>query len=153
MTADGVDSKNGNTGTGLVPRITLAEAHNLLADQPFCRWWGASVTRIGNGSATVRLPSGPDLLRSGVMLHGACYELVADLAMWLAIMTRTGIEPMAVTIEMKTSFLRGTASDIVGTARVLRVGRRVAFGEAEMYDDDAHLVAHSSLSYIRPPAA
>jgi uncharacterized protein (TIGR00369 family) len=130
--------------------FTLADAQGLLDEQPFCRWWGLSVTEIGDGSATVTLPAAPHLLRPGGVLHGSSYEVVADVAMWLAIMTRTGLEPMAVTIEMKTSFLRGTAGDITGTAQLLRLGRRVAFGEAKVLDEAGSLVAHSTLSYIRP---
>lgn len=130
--------------------FTLSDAADLVEAQPFCRWWGLGVSGIGDGSAVVTLPAGPHLLRPGGVLHGSCYEVVADVAMWLAIMTRTGVEPMAVTIEMKTSFLRGTAGDITGTARLLRLGRRVAFGEAEMRDGAGELVAHSTLSYIRP---
>jgi len=132
------------------PPFTLADARRLVDDQPFCRWWGLGVSEIGDGSATVTLPAAPHLLRPGGVLHGSSYEVVADVAMWLAIMSRAGEEPMAVTIEMKTSFLRGTASNITGTARLLRLGRRVAFGEAKVLDDAGTLVAHSTLSYLRP---
>ncbi len=132
--------------------FTLSDARRLVGEQPFCRWWGLSVTGLSDGSATVALPSAPHLLRPGGVLHGSSYEVVADVAMWLAIMTRTGEEPMAVTIEMKTSFLRGTAGAITGTAQLLRVGRRIAFGEAKVLDEDGTLVAHSTLSYVRPVA-
>lgn len=135
------------------PGLTLDSARTLVADQPFCRWWGLEVDGLGDGTASVRLPSGPHLLRPGGVLHGSSYEVVADLAMWLAIMTRVGLEPMAVTIEMKTSFLRGATTDITGTARVLKIGRRVAFGAVEVRDAPGRLVAHSTLSYSRPGRA
>ena len=131
-------------------RFTLSDARRLVDAQPFCRWWGLAVAGIGDGTATVTLPARPQLLRPGGVLHGSSYEVVADVAMWLAIMTRAGEEPMALTIEMKTSFLRGTAGDITGTARLLKLGRRVAFGEAEILDQAGDLVAHSTLSYLRP---
>lgn len=130
--------------------FTLDDARELVHDQPFCRWWGLSVAGIGDGTAEVSLPAAAHLLRPGGVLHGSCYEVVADVAMWLAIMTRAGREPMAVTIEMKTSFLQGTADGIRGVARLLRLGRRVAFGEAEITDTAGTLVAHSTLSYLRP---
>jgi uncharacterized protein (TIGR00369 family) len=132
--------------------FTLSDARRLVGEQPFCRGWNLSVTGLSDGSASVALPAAPHLLRPGGVLHGSSYEVVADVAMWLAIMTRTGEEPMAVTIEMKTSFLRGTAGSITGTAQLLRVGRRIAFGEAKMLDEDGTLVAHSTLSYVRPVA-
>ena len=57
---------------------------------------------------------------------------------------------MAVPTEMKPTFLRGTPGAITGTAQLLRLGRRVAFGEAKVLDEAGSLVAHSTLSYIRP---
>jgi uncharacterized protein (TIGR00369 family) len=132
-----------------VPEITRADAARLLAETPFARWWGVQAGPLGYGWAEVTLPARPELLRPGAVLHGSSYELVADVAMWLAIMTRTGEEPMAMTIEMKTSFLRGATTDIGSRAEVLRLGRRVAFGVATTTDATGQVVAHSTLTYIR----
>jgi uncharacterized protein (TIGR00369 family) len=136
-------------GTG-DPAITIAEAQAVLDATPFAGWWGVRVDDLGPGWAVATLAWRAELVRPGGVLHGSCYDTVADVAMWLAIMTRTGIEEMAVTVEMKTSFLRGAASDISGTAKLLRVGRRMVFGTAEITDGDGILVAHSTLTYIRP---
>lgn len=134
--------------------FSLDDAHRLLGTVPFARWWGLRAVALGDGSASVLLPAAPHLIRPGGVLHGSCYEVVADVAMWLAIMTRIGEEQMALTIEMKTNFLRGTAGDITGTATVVTVGRRVVFGTALMTDAAGREVAYSTLTYIRPgPAA
>ncbi len=129
--------------------ITLEQAELILADTPFTQWWGITVQELGPGWATVRLPWRPSFVRPGNLLHGSCFETVADVAMWLAIMTRTGEEPMAVTLEMKTSFLRGARSDLVSRAEILRLGRRVAFGVAATTDVDGQMAAHSTLTYAR----
>ncbi len=131
-------------------QITLAQARDLLDQTPFARWWGLSALALGEGWATVGLSSRPEFLRPGPILHGACYEVIADTAMWLAIMTRVGVEAMAVTVEMKTSFLRGAATDLTSRAEVLRLGRRIVFGEARTAAEGGTLVAHSTLSYVRP---
>jgi uncharacterized protein (TIGR00369 family) len=127
----------------------LADARRLLAEQPFCRWWGFEVASVASGACSLRLPLRPELIRPGGVLHGSGYEAVADVAAWIAIMTMVGEEPMAVTVEMKTSFLRGATSDVTSEATVLRLGRRVAFLEARTFDADGQLCAHSTLTYSR----
>lgn len=125
------------------------QATELLAQQPFCKWWGFEVVAVADGSCTLRLPLRPDLIRPGGVLHGSGYEAVADVAAWIAIMTKVGYEPMAVTAEMKTSFFRGATTDVTSEATVLRLGRRVAFIEARTYDSAGVLCAHSTLTYTR----
>ena len=129
--------------------FTLAEAVRLLTDQPFCRWWGFEAVSVGPGACTLRLPMRPELIRPGGVLHGSGYEAVADVAAWIAIMTLVGEEPMAVTVEMKTSFFRSATTDVTSEASVLRLGRRVAFIEARTFDADGRLCAHSTLTYSR----
>jgi acyl-coenzyme A thioesterase PaaI-like protein len=75
----------------------------------------------------------------------------ADMAMWLAIMTKIGRVEMAVTAEMKTSFLNGAKREgFYSTARTLKVGRRLIFGAAESVNGDGTLLAHHSFTYARP---
>ena len=138
-----------STGMPEQPKFTLEDARRLFDATPFVGWWGLTVEELGDGWATVGLPFREQLTRPGGILHGPCYEVVADVAMWLAIMTRTGEEQMAVTIEMKTSFLRGAKSDISCRAEVVKLGRRIVFGTAETFDTDHQLVAQSSLTYVR----
>jgi uncharacterized protein (TIGR00369 family) len=133
--------------------FTLADARGLLGEQPFCQWWGFEVVSMAPGSCSLRLPLRPELIRPGGVLHGSGYEAVADVAAWLAIMTEVGYEPMAVTVEMKTSFFRGATSDVTSEATVLRLGRRVAFLEARTFDADRRLCAHSTLTYSRVTTA
>jgi uncharacterized protein (TIGR00369 family) len=131
------------------PKFSLEDARRLFDATPFVGWWGLTVVELGDGWATVGLPFREQLTRPGGILHGPSYEVVADVAMWLAIMTRTGEEQMAVTIEMKTSFLRGATTDITCRAQVVKLGRRIVFGTAETFDADHQLVAQSSLTYVR----
>ena len=129
--------------------ITIADARDVLAQSPFAGWWGLSVDAVGYGAATVSLPSAPHLFRPGRVLQGASYVVAADVAMWLAIMTRNGTDTPAVTVEMKTNFLRSTASDLVSTATIVHLGRRLIFGAAQTTDGTGRLVAHSTLTYAQ----
>jgi uncharacterized protein (TIGR00369 family) len=130
-------------------QISLEDARRIVRETPFAQWWQLRVDEIGPGWAVVSMAWRDELVRPGGVLHGSCYEVVADVAMWLAIMTLTGEERMAVTIEMKTSFLRGATTGIASRASVLKLGRRVAFGEATTTDAGGVAVAHSTLSYVR----
>ncbi|MDQ2729434.1 MAG: PaaI family thioesterase [Actinomycetota bacterium] len=127
--------------------ITMDDARRVLADSPFAVWWGLLVDDVGYGTATVSLPSAAHLMRPGGVLQGASYDVVADVAMWLAIMSRSGSDTPAVTIEMKTNFLRSTAANLVSTATVVHPGRRIIFGAAQTVDSAGRLVAHSTLTY------
>lgn len=129
--------------------FSVEDARALLVEQPFCRWWGFQVVSVTDGSCTLRLPLRDDLIRPGGVLHGSGYEAVADVAAWIAIMSKVGYEPMAVTAEMKTSFFRGAKTDVTSEATVLRLGRRLAFIEARTYDAAGVLCAHSTLTYTR----
>lgn len=129
--------------------ITLDDARRVLAGSPFATWWGLRVDAVGYGAATVSLPTAPHLLRPGGVLQGASYDVVADVAMWLAIMTRNGVDTPAVTVEMKTNFLRSTATDLVSTATVVHPGRRLIFGAAQTVDTAGRLVAQSTLTYAQ----
>lgn len=129
--------------------FSLDDARRLFAETPFARWWGVEPVELGDGWATVRLPFRPELVRPGGILHGPSYELVADVAAWLAIMTKTGEEKMAVTIEMKTSFLRGATTDIICRADIVKLGRRIVFATAETHDASGLLVSQSTLTYVR----
>ena len=55
---------------------------------------------------------------------------------------------MAVTVKMKSSFLRGETSDITCRAEIVKLGRRIVFGTAETFDADNQPVAQSSLTYV-----
>lgn len=129
--------------------FSLDDASRLLGETPFARWWGLIAEDLGYGWATVRLPFRTELTRPGDILHGPSYECVADVAAWLAIMTQTGEEKMAVTVEMKTSFLRGAITDITCRAKVEKLGRRIVFVTAETVDAGGAVVAQSSLTYVR----
>lgn len=133
--------------------ITEADARRVLEEAPFARWWGFALDTLGDGLATVRLPAREEFIRPGGSLQGAAPMALADVAFWLALMTKTGEERMALTLEMKTSFLRPARGDLRCEARVLRAGRRIVYGEASTFDAVGTLVAHHTLTYIRPDQA
>lgn len=72
--------------------ITEAAARRVPAEAPFARWWGFVLEAIGEGTAAVRLPARDEFVRPGGSLQGAAPMALADVAFWIALMTKTGEE-------------------------------------------------------------
>src|SRR5215469_9702354 len=53
---------------------------------PFGLWWGLLVESVSSGASRIRLPYRQSLERLGGVLHGGCTVVVADVAVWVAIM-------------------------------------------------------------------
>jgi uncharacterized protein (TIGR00369 family) len=132
------------------PRITVDDARRVLSSTGFGPWWGFEVTAVGPGFAEMRLPHRPELERPGGLLQGAGVMALSDTCFWLAAMTVIGEEQMALTLEMKTNFLRGAKGDVRCEARVLQAGRRVVYGEASCFDPSGARVSHHTLTYLLP---
>ena len=130
--------------------VTEAELQNLLESSPFNRPYGFRVQAIGEGSCTVAVPFKFTYERPDGLISGPVFMAAADVTMWLAIMTQTGIIDRLVTVEMKTNFLNGArAEDVTCTANVLKLGRRLIYGTAECTNSAGKLLTHHTVTYIR----
>jgi uncharacterized protein (TIGR00369 family) len=113
--------------------LTLDEAATILRDS-FAPWvleLGLSVTALDpRGTATLAMPAGERVARLGGTICGQALMALADTAMVFAIAAASGgFRPMT-TVGQTTSFLRPIAGrPAVATARLLKLGRTLAFGE------------------------
>jgi uncharacterized protein (TIGR00369 family) len=131
---------------------TLDELTQVLASTAFLKPYGFVVHSIAPGECTVVVPYAASLERPGGMISGMTIMGVADVAMWLAIMTQRGKTERWVTSDMKTAFLSGAReTDIYCVARVLKLGKRTSYGTAECRDPAGHLLAHHVISYSLVP--
>ena len=96
------------------------------------------------------LPVAAQHVHGGGVMCGQTMMAAADTAMVLAMTTKLGgFKPMT-TVQLQTSFLRPIArdsGDATVTARVLRLGKSLAFGEIEVADSDGRLAAHATTTY------
>ena len=87
---------------------------------------------------------------SSDLLSGQAIMAAADTAMILAIATRIGgFKPMT-TVQLQTSFLRPVAGDsgeAQVSARVLRQGKNLVFGEIQIFNAKGELCAHATTTY------
>jgi acyl-coenzyme A thioesterase PaaI-like protein len=112
------------------------------------------VEEVGDRSATVSHPIGPAQLRPGDTVSGPLLMAVADVALYVAILSTIGLVPLAVTTSLTINFLRkpSARNPIVGVCRLMKVGRILVVGEVALYSDrNEEMVAHAVGTYSIPP--
>ena len=131
---------------------TVDELAQVLADTAFLKPYGFVVQSCAPGECTIIVPYASSLERPGGMVSGMTIMGAADVAMWLAIMTQRGKSERWVTTDMKTAFLSSAReTDIHCVARILKLGKRTAYGAAECRDVAGNLLAHHVISYAQVP--
>jgi len=107
----------------------------------------------GPMQARMRLLSGERHLRPGGTISGPAMFGLADVALYAAILASVGPVALAVTTNLNINFLRKPAPvDLIGEARLLKLGKRLAVGEVSIFDSaGADLVAHATGTYSIPP--
>jgi uncharacterized protein (TIGR00369 family) len=103
--------------------------------------------------AQVRLLYHDRHLRPGGTISGPSLMSLADTAMYVAVLGMIGPVALAVTTNLNINFLRKpSAADVIGRARLLKLGKRLAVGEVIMYsENDPDPVAHATVTYSIPP--
>jgi uncharacterized protein (TIGR00369 family) len=132
--------------TSLVDKDQLEHAlQTVFAD--WVKQLDLRVIEAQAGEVKLALPVAPRHVHAGNVMCGQTLMAAADTAMVLAIMTRLGgFKPMT-TVQLQTSFLRPVPADsgvARVTARVLRMGRSLVFGEIEITTADDQLAAHAT---------
>lgn len=137
-----------DTLTGPVTTDTL---QTCLSDwfAPWVQALDLQVTHCAPGEATLRLPFSDHLSRIGGMVCGQALMAAADTAMVLAIVTQLGTRRPMTTVQLNTSFLKPLAGqDALVTARVVRAGKSLVFGEIDIVGASDHKsVCRTSTTY------
>lgn len=113
-----------------------------------------TVEEVGHLSATVRHEIGHAELRPGGTVSGPVLMMVADVALYVAILNEIGIVPLAVTTNLNINFMRKPAANaaIIGVCKILKMGRSLAVGEVSLYSEGSEqIVAHAVGTYSIPP--
>ena len=95
-------------------------------------------------------------LRPGGTVSGPSMVMLADLAMYAAILNTLGSVVLAVTTNLNINFLRKPEPErnLVGEAKLMKVGKRLIVGEVSIYsENDTQPVAHATCTYSVPPGS
>jgi uncharacterized protein (TIGR00369 family) len=134
--------------------FTIDELRAYLVEV-FPEFWGSGDLRledIAPMSATLRLAYHPKHLRPGGTISGPTMFGVCDAALYVAILNEIGPVAHAVTTSASINFLRKPAPvDLIGKARLIKLGKRLAVGEVAIYSDgESEMVAHATGTYSIP---
>lgn len=135
--------------------MTAEEIGKLLHEefpQAFYPGCGLTLEDIHCGDVRVRREFHEDHIRPGGTISGPTMMELADFAMYVAVFSAIGPQPLAVTTNLNINFLRKPAkADLIAHARLMKVGRRLAVGEVTLYSDGAEEpVAHVTSTYSIP---
>ena len=112
------------------------------------------VERAEENGIDVRLRVGPHHLRPGGTVSGPAIFALADVAVYLAILSQIGPKALTVTTNASIDFLRKpvAAMDLIATARILKLGRVLVVGDVLIYSEGLITpVARATLTYSIPP--
>ena len=135
-------------------RITVEEFESIMRESlPFAVMMGAKLIELSEGKAVFRMPFREDFLRPGGTVNGPMLMGLADLAMFAVVLSSVGKVELAVTTNLNINFLRKPAPvDVIAVARMLKLGKRLAVGEVELFSDgDPDMVALVTATYSIPP--
>lgn len=112
------------------------------------------IESVGPRTACVRLAADDAHMRPGGTVSGPTMFKLADFSVWVAILAALGEHGLqAVTTSLTINFLsRPAPGDMRAEVRLIKMGRRLAVGEAELYSDGREdMVAHATATYAIPP--
>lgn len=134
-----------------VLNASIAELNAVLRATKFLAGYDFEVQDCRPGECDLLVPFKSEFERPGGIVSGMTIMGAADVAMWLAIMTTRGTSEHWVTSDMKTAFLKsGIAESLICTARILKHGRRNAYGTVETVGSSSGLLAHHVIAYVKP---
>lgn len=114
------------------------------------------VEAIPADGLVVRLKVNDSHLRPGGTVSGPTMFMLADVAVYLAILARIGPVALAVTTSCSMDFMRKPAAgaELICNVRLLKLGRALAVGDALIFSEgQAAPVARANMTYAIPPKA
>lgn len=134
------------------PRITATQFLTLIHETiPMTQHFGFDVPALEWGRARLMMKGDDALVRAGGSVSGPSLMTLVDAALYAAVLTRLGMEPMAVTSDLNIRFLkRPPPEDLYADAYILRMGRRQAVGEITVSGADGVPVVHATGTYALP---
>ena len=136
--------------------LSAAELEQRLAaefPEAFHADSGLTILAAVHRTARVRLTPPKSALRPGGTVSGPTLMLLADVAMYVAVLASIGWEPLAVTTNLNINFLRKPRlGALVAECHLLKLGKRLAVGQATIWAEaDDEPVAHATSTYSIPP--
>lgn len=110
------------------------------------------VLEVRENYARVRQPVDPGNLRPGGYINGPTQMAIADSAAYIAIFTRIGITPMALTSNLNINFMRPCIGNaVIAEAEILKLGKTLAVISVDIRAEGSDkLSSHAVVNYSIP---
>ena len=135
-----------------MPKLTLDELE-LLRVQVFPDAKNfATIVSLAENELVMRMPFRTSMTRAGGTISGPALMALADSVVYWLILAHAGPVIEAATANLDIAFLsRPDPADVVATARLLRLGRRLAVATVELRSEGRpEVVAHATVTYALP---
>lgn len=118
---------------------------------PFVEHLGLRLLRWQDGEAVLAFDPAPEHLNSFSVVHGGVGMTLLDVAMAHAARSVQPGDWGAITIEMKTSFMRAAVGPLRVTGKLLHRTATLAFTEATIFDAQGRICCHATgtFKYVR----
>jgi acyl-CoA thioesterase len=128
---------------------SLSEINAFVEKMPFNQTLGMRVARLHSDGLTIESDIRGNLLNLHGTLHGGVLAALADSSVGIALSQHfAGLRP-ATTVEMKINYLRPVQGPKVKTrARLLRIGKTLCVGQADIGDRKTGLAATALVTYM-----
>ena len=114
-------------------KMTAEEANAFLKGAFETQDNRSEVVLMEDGRAVMRLVADSSHLRPGGYISGPTQMALVDSAAYMAVMTKTGHEPMTVTSNLSINFLRPCIGDVVvADARIMKIGQALAVMDVDV---------------------
>jgi uncharacterized protein (TIGR00369 family) len=114
---------------------------------------GLAIRDVWYRGCRVRMGFAAHRLRPGGTISGPNLMLLADVAMYVAVLASIGWQPLAVTTSLNINFLqKPPPGALLAECRLIKLGRRLAVGDIGIRSEAGEdLVAHATSTYSIPP--
>jgi uncharacterized protein (TIGR00369 family) len=112
-----------------------------------------SIERADGTSCLIRERFHDRMLRPGGTVSGPTLMALADVAMYVVLLSAIGPVGLAVTTNLNINFLRKGApgQDVLAAAKLLKLGKRLAVGEVSLLSGTSpEPIAHVTATYSIP---
>lgn len=137
------------------PKMSVEELHAFLATEFPQVGDDYSIQSVSAMEITVRLNVAERHQRPGGTVSGPAMFALADVSVYLAILSMIGPKALAVTTNTSIDFMRKpqAGKNLLAVAKLNKLGRVLAVGQVLVYSEGQdEPVAQAALTYSIPPS-
>jgi len=135
-----------------LPSNVTTEEANAFLKETFPARDNATVVEMNDGNAIVRREAFEEHKRPGGFISGPTQMALADNAAYMAVFSKLGIVPMAVTSNLTMNFLRPCIGDgVEAEATIMKMGRSLVVIDVDVrVAGTDRTCSHAMVTYSLP---